>query len=275
MSDATRTRLARLAHQHDADVAEAALLICAEADPTLDVDTELLRVDALADGMRTSHRLPSADEPTAVAAAFAAYLAADLGFRGDTDDYHDPDNALLSSVLDRRRGLPITLSVLYVAIARRLHLPLFPIALPGHVVVGIAAGERPVVIDPFAGGRRLDDAALAGIVRAGSGGAIDYRRALLRPTSTPAITRRILDNLTRDFAARQRLSDALWTVELKRLLPTARPADHRAEGELLYHLGRYRAAADAFERFVEEVDGDHPDAAEASREAIRARAKLN
>jgi regulator of sirC expression with transglutaminase-like and TPR domain len=277
MSEVTRTRLARLARQPNADPAEAALLVCAEARLDLDVDTELLRIDALADGLVTSRPRPPADEPDVVAATLADYLAGDLGFGGDVEDYHDPDNGLLSRVLDRRRGLPITLSVLYVAIARRLRLAVFPIALPGHVVVGVAGGERdrPVVLDPFGGGRRLDEAALTELVRAGTRGRLAFSRSMLRPATTTTITRRILDNLTRDFSDRGRLRDALWTVELKQLLPDAVADDHRARGELLFHLGRYRDAADAFETFADAPGHDAEAAAEAARMAVRARAKLN
>lgn len=275
MSEATRTRLARLARVHNADPAEAALLIAAEAEPDLDVDAQLLRVDALADGLRTAGPLPDPDRPAEVAARLAGHLGATLGFRGDEDDYHDPANALLHRVLDRRRGLPITLTVLYVAVAHRLHLPVFPIALPGHVVAGVAGAERPLVIDPFRRGILLDEHRVAELVRVGSRGQLAFRRSMLRPTSTTAIIRRILDNLTRDYADRGQIRAALWTVELKHLLPLGTADDHRVHGELLFQVGRYRAAAEAFETYVEQAEDEAPDVAEVRREAIRARAKLN
>jgi regulator of sirC expression with transglutaminase-like and TPR domain len=275
MSAATRTRLARLVREPGADLAEAALLVAAEAHPHLDVDAALLRIDAFADGLLAGGRLPEDEEPELVATALSAHLGASLGFTGDDEDYHDPRNALLDDVLDRRRGLPISLTILWVSVARRLRLKVFPIALPGHVVAGVGGGDRIVVVDPFRGGGILGERDLTELVRVGSRGQAEFTRAMLRPAPVPTVVRRVLDNLTRDFTDRGQLSDALWTLELKHLLPTARPDDHRARGQVLFHLGRYRAAADAFEAYVDEAPSDAPDLAETSRLAIRARAKLN
>jgi regulator of sirC expression with transglutaminase-like and TPR domain len=275
MSDATRTRLARLVREPDADLAEAALLICAEAEPELDVAAELLRIDALADGLASTTLAAGIDDARRTAVALGSYVGGTLGFVGDDEDYHDPANGLLTRVLDRRRGLPITLSILYVAIGRRLRLPVFPIGLPGHVVTGVGGDDRPVVVDPFHGGRLVDEPALAELVRVGSRGTLEYHRAMLRPTPVTAVVRRVLDNLTRDFVDRGDLEEALWTIELKRLLPAAPASDHRVLGELLYHLGRYRVAAESFETYVEEAETDAPDLLDVSHQAIRARAKLN
>ncbi len=150
MSSSTRQRLAREVRRSDADLAELALCISAEADPSLDVDVALLRVDALADGLLTSGTLVG--EPESDAQALADHLAGRHGFSGDVEHYHDPSNALLSHVLDTRRGLPITLSVLYVAVARRVRIPAWGIALPGHFYVGVGTPDRTIVLDPFQSG---------------------------------------------------------------------------------------------------------------------------
>lgn len=277
MSTASRRRLAQIVREPECDLAEAALLCCVEADPALDVEGQLLRIDALADRLRSTNRLPSG-EAVHDARALGRFLADDLGFTGDTETYNDPRNGLLSEVLERRRGLPITLSILLLAIARRLRVPAYPIALPGHVVVGVigeAGSDRPVVVDPFHDGRLVDEPELASRVRALTHGQLGFRRAMLRPTPAPALIRRVLNNLTRDFTSAGSQTDALWTVELKLLLPGSVPDDHRVLGELLVALGRFDEAADAYEAYVELVDGDAPDITEVSRQAIRARAKLN
>ncbi|MBW3621502.1 MAG: transglutaminase-like domain-containing protein [Actinobacteria bacterium] len=275
MSATSRTRLATLTRRPDADLAEAALLVAAEAHPDLDVDAALLRIDAFADSLLASGLLPEDDDAELVAGALATHLGRDLGFAGHPDDDRDPGDALLDDVLRRRRGLPVTLSVLWVSVARRLRLRVFPIGLPGHVVAGVDGGERIVVVDPFGSGRVLGERELADLVRVGTGGHSEYTRAMLRPSPVAAVTRRILNNLTRDYTMAGQLTDALWTVELKQVLPDSPVDDHRARGELLFHLGRYRAAADAFEAYVAEAAGDAPDLAEVSRMAVRARAKLN
>ncbi len=273
MSHATRQRLARLVRHPDCDLAEAALLVCAEVEPELAVDAELLRLDAIADGLRaTGFRSTDAGSD---AAALAGYLAGTRGFTGAVEDYHDPRNGLLTRVLDQRRGLPITLSIVYVAVGRRLGIPAFGIGLPGHFVTGIGGGDRPVVIDPFHDGVALDEAELARRVTEATNGRTEFRRAMLRPATPATIIRRVLNNLTRDFANQGDAEDALWAVELRQLLPGAPPDDHRARGELLLRIGRYRDAADAFETYVDEAGPGAPDTAEVSRRAIRARAKLN
>lgn len=273
MSQHTRQRLLRLLRRPDADLAEAALLCAAELPEGHDVEATLLRLDALADGLRSTGFRPG--EPEADARALVEHLAGVHGFTGDHETYHDPANSLLGQVLDRRRGLPITLTIVYVALGRRLHVPIFPIALPGHVVAGIGGGERPVVIDPFHAGRRLDEAELARRVEQATDGRLGFRRSMLRASPPSNMVRRLLNNLTRDFATADRPRDALWMVDLKLLLHNRLPDDHRVRGELLGQIGRFDEAADAYEAYLDAVSEDAPDREEVRRAAIRSRARLN
>lgn len=100
------------------------------------------------------------------AAALAAVLAGEYGFRGDADTYDDPDNADLIRVIDRRRGLPVSLSILWVATARRLGWEADALNLPGHVLVRIGSSSDGVIVDPFAGGSLVGPARLGAIFRA-------------------------------------------------------------------------------------------------------------
>lgn len=269
----TRQRLIQLVRRPDADLAEAALLVCAEVEPHLDVDVALLRIDALADILRSDG---FARRPVAAGVdQLVGGLAGRLGFHGDQRDYHDPDNSLLTRVLDRRRGLPLTLSVLYTAVGRRLGLATFPIALPGHVVTGITDGDHTIVIDPFHGGVRLDEPALVARIEAVTGGRYRYHRAMLRPASAVTVTRRMLSNLTRDLTTAGRHTDARVASELRLLLPNRLPEDHRDHGEVLLRLGRFDAAADAFEAYLDAADPTVGDREEVRRAAIGARARLN
>lgn len=274
MSTESRERLRRLVRRPGADPVEAALCIAAVGDPDVDVDVGLLRVDALADALRTAGTPPVI--PHELGAWLAQQLHGEHGFTGAVEDYHDPRNALLPHVLDTRRGLPILLAVVYVGVAQRLHLPVWGIAHPGHYYVGIGArGSDTVVIDPFHDGMPVTDAELAERIRVATAGRITFTRAHLRPASSLVTTRRILNNLTRDFRSRGQVEDALWTVELKLSLPGPPPDDHLALGELLVNLGRYGPAADAFERYLDLVGEHAPDADEIRARAVRARAKLN
>jgi regulator of sirC expression with transglutaminase-like and TPR domain len=274
MSETTRARLARLVRRGDADLAEAALLVAAEARPDLPIDATLLRLDALADRLATNGFRATGD-PEVDGPELAGELATTCGFRGHEPGARVPEDALLDRVLDRRRGLPITLSIVLVAIARRLEVPAFPIALPGHVVVGVGGGDRPVVLDPFHGGLELDEAAVTARVDQATGGRLAFRRSMLRPTPAGDVVRRLLNNLTRDYTLAGRHRDALWTVEVKQVLPTRVADDDRVRGRLLDQLGRFDEAAAAYEAYLEAVGTDGPDAAEVRRAAIASRARLN
>jgi regulator of sirC expression with transglutaminase-like and TPR domain len=274
MSDTTRQRLARVTRRADSDLAEAALCICAEADAGVDVDAAMLRLDAIADGLRTRGGLPRNDL-AAAAASLRGYLAGQCGYSGNVDDYYDPANGLLTEVLDRRQGLPITLSILYIAVARRLDLPAWGIAHPGHYYVGIGTRDTTIVLDPFQGGAVVTQSELADRLRAATAGQIEFTRAHLRSAGPALTTRRLLNNLTRDYTNRGAVHDALWTVELKLVLPNALPDDHRVRGDLLSHVGRYGEAADEYEQYLDLLGGQADDADEIRARAIRARAKLN
>jgi regulator of sirC expression with transglutaminase-like and TPR domain len=271
MSTASRQRLARIVRRPDVDLAELALLVCAEADPSVDVDIALLRVDALADGLRSAGF--RAGEPDADADALTRYLAVQQGFDG-TDD-RSAASALLTHVMDRKRGLPVALTMLYVAIARRLRIPAFPIGLPGRVVTGIGGGERPVVVDPSRSGRRLDQAAISAQVEEATSGQLSFRRSMLRASPTPNVVRRLLNDLAAAYTLEGRSTDALWVTELKLLLPNRLPADHRVHADLLVQVGRFDVAAAAYEAYLEVTGGGAADDTEVRHLAIRARARMN
>ena len=271
MSATTRARLLEVVRRPSGDLAEAALLCGAEADPGLDVAGTLLRVDALTDLVRTRGNVRS--EPEAVAEALRAVLAGDLGFSGRND--HDPDNALLHRLLDTRRGLPVTLSALYASVARRLGVGAWCVHLPGHVLTGLAAPDRPILLDPFHGGARLGEADVADLVTRATGDARRFHRALLRPAPAVEVVRRLLNNLTRDYLVADRLNDALWTLELKLLLPNRRDEDHRHLGDLLRRTGRFDRAARAYEAFLATGHGAAEDREAVRRAAVDARARMN
>ena len=138
----------------DADIplARAALLIAAAEQPGLDVDKQLARLDDLADtaapgrdggdDLRRLHRLRE-------------FLFEEQGFAGDRTDYFDPRNSYLNHVLDRRLGIPITLSLVLIEVGRRLGLDMEGVGLPGHFITGVRIGGEHVLLDPFNRGALL------------------------------------------------------------------------------------------------------------------------
>ena len=151
-----RTRLEDLLARPDAEVglAEAALLIAAQEYDGLDVRAYLVRLDEMGRALRA--RLEDEPRPERAVMALNHYLFQELGFRGNTEQYYDARNSYLNEVLDRRTGIPITLSLVYIEVARRGGLEVEGVGLPGPLRrAGADARARPAV-DPFHGG----DAAL-------------------------------------------------------------------------------------------------------------------
>ena len=267
-------RLLSLTRRTDADLAEAALLVEASFRPTVDPDVGLLRVEALSDQVRTELAAGTNGEK---AQAIATILATSHGFFGKTTAEHtQPNAAYLTSVLDARDGLPIMLTIVYVAVCRRLGVPAYAIHLPGHVVAGVPLDTgAPLVIDMFFGGEVLNEDAIRQRVRERGGVNATFHRALLRPRSSVDVTRRILHNLTRAFTLAHQPFDALCTVEMKLALANASPQDHKLHGDLLVACGQFDLAADAYERFLTRGNPSAKINTQVRQQVIAARARLN
>ena len=152
------------------DLAEAALLIAAQEYPELDVAAYLARFDEI--GARLGQRVRDDSEP--IASVLGQFLFAELGFKGNEDDYYDPRNSFLNDVLDRRTGIPITLSTVCIEVARRAGLSVTGIGLPGHFLIQVDGSRGQTLLDPFYGGTEDDGGRLPGAAeptlrRAGEG----------------------------------------------------------------------------------------------------------
>lgn len=141
----------------------------------------------------------AAERPASPAARAVIELLAEEGFRGDDEHYEDPANSLLDRVLERRKGLPITLSVLAIHLGQHAGVPLQGIGFPGHFMVGLALDEgQPLVFDPFRGGRQLHERDLAELLLKATGRPGDWR-SFLRPAPPRRILQRMLRNLIAHF----------------------------------------------------------------------------
>jgi regulator of sirC expression with transglutaminase-like and TPR domain len=262
-----RSRLVALAEMADArSLAEGALWIAAEAYPGLNVPHWLGRLDTL--GWRAAERVTPDMGVDAAAAAVSRLLFAEEGFRGNTDDYYDPRNSFLNDVLDRRLGIPITLSVLYVAVAARAGLVAVGVGLPGHFVVRVDRGGRHRLLDPFHDGRLLDRAACEALVAQvrPEGGPFDPR--WLVPVTTRQILVRMLTNLKALYAALGDWVPALAATDrILLLVPEALEA-LRDRGMLHARLGHAPAALRDWEAYLQRAP-EAPDAGEV-RDHVRA-----
>jgi regulator of sirC expression with transglutaminase-like and TPR domain len=228
-----RDAFARIAGLPDPeiDLAEAALWIAAEEQPGVDVAGYLRRLDALAEA--AAPEFPERGTLPEKVARLNRYLFAEQGFRGNQKAYYDPRNSFLDQVIERRLGIPITLAIVYIAVAGRLGLDCRGISFPGHFLVKcVDAREGELVVDAFAGGvlsraecqRRLDAAA---------GRHLRLDPAVHLRAATPReILVRVLANLKQIFHASGDLPGALACCERILLLTPDSPLDQRERDAL-------------------------------------------
>ncbi|HEV2799380.1 MAG TPA: transglutaminase-like domain-containing protein [Pyrinomonadaceae bacterium] len=236
-----RRRFARLVAQPEASIelAHAALLVAAEERPGLDVEHYRARLYEL--GLAARERVAEAGGANSVA-ALNQFLFEELGFTGNQSHYYDPRNSLLSDVIDRRTGIPITLSLLYMEIGRRAGLNVEGIGLPGHFIVRAKGldGETTLV-DPF-NGRVIDTDDCQERLDTIYGGQAPLTDAHLRPVSTREILARLLRNLKGIYAQAGLYRRALSVIERILLVAPGAVDERRDRGALLAQLGRYAEA---------------------------------
>jgi regulator of sirC expression with transglutaminase-like and TPR domain len=290
MSARTRHRFADIVRRDPIDVGLACLLIAAEVESDLDPARELARLDALAveagrllgvapdevgtaaDGAAARRTLSGPDVRVA-AEALREALGTGAGFHGEPDDFNSLHASLLTSVLRRRHGLPILLSIVWTEVARRLGIPAYPIGLPGHVIVAVGSPDRHVLVDPFAAGQLITVHEAAEKVRSSG---VAFTRSYLEPMNPADLLMRVLGNI-RVWAARsEALTTRLWAVELSLLLPRHPTHLLRERGELRTRLGDFLGGADDLTAFADAVAAPQPATAAAARKAAHAaRARLN
>ena len=242
-----------------ADLARAALAIARIAHPGLDPAPSLRRLDALAAGAPAG----------ADAGALAAHLFGAGGFRGSETDYYDPRNSCLNDVLERRMGIPITLSVVFMEVAARCGLRVEGVGFPGHFLVRATGGPLPLLLDPFFGGRPVDEAQLLARYRALQG--VDVPALppdALAATGTTGILARMLRNLLRIYLQRGDHPRALDAADLVLVLVPDSADELRVRGLLYAQLDCFGAAAADLRRYAELVP-DAPDAARIRERADR------
>jgi regulator of sirC expression with transglutaminase-like and TPR domain len=242
------------------DLGRATLVIARIAYPSLDPDPWLRRLDALAAGVRP--RLPPGAPLAAAVGEVTRYLFDECGFHGNQDDYYDPRNSYLNDVLERRTGIPISLSVLLLEVGARLGLPLEGVGFPGHFLVRVAGRATPVLLDPFFGGRPIDERELLARYRAlGGRAAHALPPDALDTTATPGILMRMLRNLLRAYLDRKEHERALAATDLLLVLAPDSADELRVRGLLYEHLECFGAALDDFRRYLdlapEAGDADH------------------
>ncbi len=190
------------------------------------------------------------------------FLFHELGLRGNAEDYYNPHNSCLNEVLTHRVGIPITLSVLYMEIARRLQRPVFGIGLPGHFIVQYDDGHYSTFLDPFHGGALLTPDQCYEMAQVNGN---DPR--VLLPVDKRQILFRMINNLRGIYFSRRSYSKALQVMDL---LIDASPsvADHYKQRGLVYlQMKQMRAARADLQRYLE-MSPEAPDRAEMEKQLL-------
>lgn len=248
------------------DLARVALLIARDAYSQMNPLAYLRRIDRLAAELRP--RLTGS--LTARTAELCTFLFDESGFAGNTSNYYDPRNSYLNKVLDRQVGLPITLSLLAVAVGNRAGLNVVGVGLPGHFVAkALDDSGREVIFDPFNGGQFLDTDGCEAVVGAITGQQFEATPEALAPTPPGAFVLRMLNNLkTAYIADRSHLRAARVARRLTQLLPHD-PDQRRDLGLLLVQADRCGAAVDHLRHYLGAVPGAD-DTAEVRKVLLRA-----
>ena len=222
------------------DLARAALLIAATEYPGLSIERELFRIDEIAEGIAA--RMDD-DTPLYQLNTLSEYLFDELKFAGNHTNYHDPRNSFLNDVIERRVGIPITLSLLYIEVGRRLGVPLLGIGMPGHFIVR-HRDEFDVFVDPFHGGILLSEDECAERVKQVTQGTLTWNRSYLEPVRSREFIARMLRNLKVVYLQRRNYERVLATIDRVIALLPQDAVEFRDRGVVNYRLGNY---ADALE----------------------------
>ncbi|MEL6381720.1 MAG: tetratricopeptide repeat protein [Cyanobacteria bacterium J06626_18] len=236
------------------NLAAAALYIAQEEYPELDCNTYLQRFDTMALELRD--RLPEETYPLKILQAISAYLFEAQGFMGNGQDYYNPRNSFLNQVLDRRTGIPITLSLVYLELARRVGFPMAGVGMPGHFLVRPTLDEMAIFVDPFHKGEILFEEDCRDRIKQLYGKTARLRPEHLDPIGPRPFLARMLMNLKVIYLQQQDIPRALSVIDRILMLLPDSLAERRDRGLIYYQQGQLNAAREDLKYYLR----NHPKA---------------
>jgi regulator of sirC expression with transglutaminase-like and TPR domain len=248
------SRLRRIGGQDDdeIDVAEAALLLAALERPQLGLERYRHHLSLLTrDVADLAAREGAEASLEARIRVLNAVLVERYGYRGDSETYDDMNNANLMRVIDRRRGLPVALGILYLHAARAQDWPACGLNFPGHFLLRLDLGAERAIIDPFNGGVPRDAMALRALLKSMAGGEAELRPEHTAPVGCRDVLLRLQNNIKLRHVQEERSADALAVLESMLMIAPERGGLWREAGILHSHLDNMRAAILAFEHYLE------------------------
>lgn len=258
MTDVRRRFAELMATSGDIDLARAALLVAEEEYPQLTAEPYLQRLDLFAE--RVKDRLADETAAPVLLGEISKVLFDEENFRGNTDAYYDPRNSFLNDVLDRKLGIPITLSIVYLEVGWRLNLHLEGVNFPGHFLVRYQGEALRLLVDPFQHGEiRFEDEAQELLDRV-YGGTVKLQETYLRPAAKRDILARLLSNLKTIYLNTRDDERAQAAVERLLLIRPDAMEEVRDRGMILARRGFIDEAIADLEQYLEAEPGA-PDAA--------------
>jgi len=233
---------------NDLELDRAALYLASIEYPDLDAGSFLSILDSYA--VELAARLPDECSGQQYVGAANAYLFEELGFAGNAQNYYDPRNSCLNEVLTTRTGIPITLSLVYIEIARRLAKPVFGIGLPGHFVVQYDDGTFRPYIDPFHAGRILTAAECYDLMRQSSGEQFPDDPAALSRVSKQQILRRMINNMRSVYFFRRAHGKALKVLDLLLAANPESADEYKQRSVVMLEMKNYKGARSDLERYL-------------------------
>jgi regulator of sirC expression with transglutaminase-like and TPR domain len=230
------------------DLGRAALTMAAADYPDLDIDVYLARIDQLAADAQA--RLGVGADVYRTITVLNDVLFRQHGFRGNRENYFDPRNSFLNEVLDRRTGIPISLSVLYMEVAQKVALPLQGVGFPGHFLVKYAGVNEEIVIDPFNQGEIRSRQHLQTMLHRLYSSKISFEPKFLAAVTKKQILRRMLNNLELIYLRENELTKGLSIVERLLVLDPTSAEDIRDRGIIYSRLECFKQALEDLQRYL-------------------------
>lgn len=234
----------------------AALYMAQEVYPTLEVEEYINALETMA--QEVLERLPAERYPLKVLQTINHYLFEDLKFKGNQTNYYDPRNSYLNDVIDRRLGIPITLALVYLAIARRVEFPMVGVGLPGHFLIRPVVGEMDVYVDVFHQGEILFPQDCQALLAKLYQQSIVWRPEFLEPVTSRQFLARMLGNLKGVYIGRGEIDQALSAIDRILMLFPDAPMELRDRGVIYFQLKRWIEARQDLEAYLDKLP-DAPD----------------
>jgi regulator of sirC expression with transglutaminase-like and TPR domain len=254
------------------DLLRAALAIARTAYPHLNMQDCVARIEELA--ARVRQQLAPNFSFLEIIAAINRVFFEEEGFRGNRKEYYDPRNSFLNDVLDRRLGIPITLSVLYMEVARRVGVPLAGIGMPGHFLLkGYDSEGRAILIDPFNSGTTLNPDECEQRMQEIYSGEIRFRPEYLLPVSKRQILTRMLNNLRHVYMSLRQFKKALAIVDFVLAIYPRSPEDVKQRAMLRFSVGELPGAISDLDQYLQ-LNPEASDADEIRQTALGMRRTL-